>query len=393
MSEPFLPYAHQSINDADIKAVQEALSRDRITRGDLVDEFEKAVAKYCGASYAVAFNNGSTALAAATHAARLTAADRVLTTPNTFVATVSAAMHQGATPVLVDIDRDTGNIDLEKLFDNFDFDSSRGRQAFIPVHFSGIPVDMERVYRKIKHPDFVVIEDAAHALGSHYADGQKVGSCAWSDMTIFSFHPAKQITTGEGGMVMTNDAELDRRLRSYRNNGIVRDGAHLKGEAAPGYYEVQEITGNYNFTDFQAALGLSQLKRLDAFVAKRRQLVALYRQELKGMPHIKLFSDASDERVSFHLFVVQIDFKACRTTREKAMDQLNAKGIGTEVHYIPIYRHPFFQQVTSVELQDYFPEMEHYYAQTLSLPLYSDLSEKDVKRVCTELKAVLGNKR
>jgi UDP-4-amino-4,6-dideoxy-L-N-acetyl-beta-L-altrosamine transaminase len=312
-----------------------------------------------------------------------------LTTPNTFVATAGAALHQGADPVFIDIDRETGNVDLEQLFHNFEFDSSRGRLVFMPVHFSGIPVDMKKVYQAIKRPDFVIIEDAAHALGSLFDDGQKVGSCAWSAMTIFSFHPAKQITTGEGGMVTTNDPELDYRLRLYRNNGIVRDPVHLKGSPAPWYYEVQEMTGNYNFTDFQAALGLSQLKRLDQFIAKRRQLVALYRQELKDFPGVKLFTDAFDERVSFHLFVVQIDFKAFRTTREKVMGQLKSEGIGTQVHYIPVYRHPFFQKYTTVELNEYFPQMEGYYDQALSLPLYPDLSESDVKRVCLELKSAL----
>jgi UDP-4-amino-4,6-dideoxy-L-N-acetyl-beta-L-altrosamine transaminase len=389
MTEPFIPYARQSINEADKESILEALSRDVITRGDLVNDFEQAVAKYCGAAYAVAFSTGSTALAAAAYAAHITPADRVLTTPNTFVATAGAALHQGADPVFIDIDRETGNVDLEQLFHNFEFDSSRGRLVFMPVHFSGIPVDMKKVYQAIKRPDFVIIEDAAHALGSLFDDGQKVGSCAWSAMTIFSFHPAKQITTGEGGMVTTNDPELDYRLRLYRNNGIVRDPVHLKGSPAPWYYEVQEMTGNYNFTDFQAALGLSQLKRLDQFIAKRRQLVALYRQELKDFPGVKLFTDAFDERVSFHLFVVQIDFKAFRTTREKVMGQLKSEGIGTQVHYIPVYRHPFFQKYTTVELNEYFPQMEGYYDQALSLPLYPDLSESDVKRVCLELKSAL----
>lgn len=390
MSESFLPYARQSINEADKQSVLDALSRDVITRGDLVDEFENALAQYCGVDFAVAFNSGSTALAAATFAARLTPSDRVLTTPNTFISTASAPLHQGSDPVFIDIDRETGNIDLEQLFHNFDFDSSRGRLVLMPVHFSGIPVDMKKIYQAMKRPEFVIIEDAAHALGSSFEDGQKVGSCTWSDMTMFSFHPAKQITTGEGGMVTTNDPELDFRLRLYRNNGIVRDPSHLKEEPAPWYYEVQDISGNYNFTDFQAALGLSQLKRLDQIVTKRRDLVALYRQELKDIPVIKLFTDVFDERVSFHLFVAQIDFKACRTTREKVMDRLKSRGIGTQVHYIPLYRHPYFQKYRTIQVNEYFPQMEGYYEQALSLPLYPDLSESDVKRVCGELKDSIG---
>lgn len=325
MKNSFIPYAKQSINQADLDAMQSALKRDVITRGPIVDEFEQSIAKYCGASYAVAFNSGSTALAAACFAARLTAADRVLTTPNTYAATVAAPLHQGATPVLIDIDRDTGNMDTSLLFANFDFASTRGRLILMPVHFAGIPVDMEKVSREMRHFDAVVIEDAAHALGSSFPGGQKVGSCAWSDMTVFSFHPAKQITTGEGGMVTTNNPEFDYRLRLYRNNGVVRDLAHLKGTPAPWYYEVQEISGNYNFTEFQAALGLSQLQRLEQFVTKRRELVALYRNELKDVPHLKLLTAAFDHQVAFHLFVVQIDFSAYRTTRESVMEKMKGR--------------------------------------------------------------------
>lgn len=389
MDKLFLPYARQSIDQSDIEAVQASLTREVITRGELVEEFEKAIASYCGASYAVAFNSGTTALAAACHVARLNPADRVFTTPNSFIATVAAPLHLGATPVFIDIDRNTGNIQLEHLFANLNLKSSRGRPIFIPVHFSGIPLDMQKIHQENRHPESIVIEDAAHALGSSFSDGRKVGCCAWSDMTIFSFHPAKQITTGEGGMVTTNDPELDYRLRLYRNNGIVRDSAHLQGEAAPWYYEVQEISGNYNFTDFQAALGLSQLKRLDASISKRRQLVKVYRSLLKDVPHLHLFTDRFDENVSFHLFVVQIDFSAYKITRASVMEKLKLKGIGTQVHYIPLYRHPFFQKYSAADLEGYFPEMERYYAEALSLPLYPDLSEEDVYRVCKELKNAL----
>lgn len=390
MSEPFLPYARQSINQADLEAVQAALSKEVITRGSLVEEFEQKMADYCGARFAVAFNSGSTALAAACHAAQVTSADKVLTTPNTFVATVGPAMKMGATPVFVDIDLMTGSLDPNLLYENLEFPSTRGRLIVMPVHFAGIPLDMKQMDIHIRHPNVVVIEDAAHALGSIYPSGEKVGSCAWSQMTIFSFHPAKQITTGEGGMVTTNDPEMDRRLRLYRNNGIVRDVPYLQGSPAPWYYEVQEATGNYNFTDFQAALGLSQLSRLDDFVSKRRRLMALYRKELKHFDHLHLFTDEFDDQVSFHLAVAQIDFTAYRTTRESVMDKLKLRGIGTQLHYIPIYRHPFFRQYSFADIEEYFPKMETYYSQALSLPLYPDLTETDVKRVCESLRQALN---
>jgi UDP-4-amino-4,6-dideoxy-N-acetyl-beta-L-altrosamine transaminase len=392
MNAKNFPYAHQSINVDDMQAVNTALSGDVITRGAHVEAFESAIAEYCGAKYAVAFNSATTALAAACHAVDLDASDRMLTTPNTFVATTAAGMHKGATPIFVDIDRSTGNMDIELLEQNLkDYQHSRGRTLIMPVHFGGIPVDMERVDCMINDPDTLVIEDAAQALGSCYPDGQMVGCCAWSQMTVFSFHPAKIITTGEGGMVTTNDSELYHRLQSYRNNGIVRDPACFESPLSDhyeGYYEVAEMTGNYNFTDFQAALGLSQFKRINSFIDKRRQLVARYRELLQGLPHVKTFTSTMDSCVAFHLFVVQIDFAALKTTRERVMTFLKKKGIGTQVHYIPIYQHPFFKEINP-DLAPYFPEMEAYYAQALTLPLYYDLTGDDVEFIVSTLKKAL----
>ena len=373
-------------------AVNAALSGDVITRGAHVEAFEAAIAAYCGAKYAVAFNSATTALAAACHAVDLDSTDRMLTTPNSFVATTAAGMHKGAIPVFVDIDRSTGNMNIDLLEHNLkDYQHSRGRTLIMPVHFGGIPVDMEYMDCMINDPDTLVIEDAAQALGSCYPDGQKVGCCAWSQMTVFSFHPAKVITTGEGGMVTTNDSELYHRLQSYRNNGIVRDPALFQSPSSDhyeGYYEVAELTGNYNFTDFQAALGLSQFKRIDSFIEKRRELVARYRELLQGLPHVKTFTSSMDPYIAFHRFVVQIDFAAWKTTRERVMTFLKKKGIGTQVHYIPIYPHPFFKGVNA-DLAPYFPEMEAYYAQALTLPLYYDLTEENVEFIVSTLKKAL----
>lgn len=388
MHNDFIPYAKQSIDESDALEVTKALMSPVITRGPQVEAFEAACAAYCGAQHAVAFSSGTAALAAACHAAGAGANDRLLTTPNTFVATVGAGVHYKATPVFIDIDRNTGNMDLNQLEFNMNIPASRGRTIVMPVHFAGIPIDMQALDAQINNPDTVVIEDAAHALGSSYKDGQKVGSCAWSQMTIFSFHPAKTITTGEGGMVTTNDPELCRRLRRFRNNGIERDPHHLEGSPAPWYYEVQEITNNYNFTDMQAALGISQLRRLELFVERRRELVRAYREKLKDMAHVRLFTDEFDARTAFHLFVVQIDFAALKTTRTHVMDALKAKGIGTQVHYIPVYRHPYFRRVTG-DISEYFPEMEGYYSQALSLPLYYGLTASNIDYVVDSLKEVL----
>lgn len=380
----FLPYGRQSITDDDVSAVTETLKADWITRGPKVQEFEEAVAAYCGAKYAVAFNTGSSALEGATHAAEICQFDRVMTTPNTFVATIGPSIKRGATPVFVDIDLETGNFNLEHLKFSLEVPFSRGQQVVIPVHFGGIAIDMEKLSRAFIHPDSIVIEDAAHAIGSSYPDGQKVGCCAYSSMTVFSFHPVKTITTGEGGMVTTNDPKLYERLKRFRNSGIVKPEGHPE----PWYYEVAEITGNENFTDFQAALGLSQLQRLDKIADQRRSLVARYRENLADIPHLKLFTEDYDALTCFHLMVMQIDFEAIGRTRSEVMEQFKEKGIGTQVHYIPVYRHPFFKKEKG-DISAYFPNMEKYYAQALSFPLYPAMTNTDVDRVSEAMKEVM----
>lgn len=396
MATRFIPYARQSIDASDQQAVSEALSSDFISRGPLVEKFENEVANDCGAQFAVAFNSATSALMAACYAAQMNANDRLITTPNTFVASVTSAMHLKATPVFVDIDRSTGNIDLNLLEHNLkELKSSRGKHVIMPVHFAGIPVDMQKIDRMICDPSTLVIEDAAHAIGSKYPSGEKVGSCKYSHMTIFSFHPAKTITTGEGGMVLTNDPDLNHRLRCYRNNCIERNPAFFQSDSSmcyEGFYEAIGMSGNYNFTDFQAALGMSQFQRLEAFVEKRRRLTTLYRSLLKEMPNLQLFTDRYDQDVAFHLFVVQIDFAAYNTTRASIMLQLKEKGIGTQLHYIPVYKHPFFQNKAG-DLSQYFPNMEQYYAQALTLPLFYDLEESDVEYIANTLKDILVQER
>lgn len=388
--QSFLPYARQSIDASDIEAASQAMAGDLITRGPMVEAFEQAIAHYCGAKHAIAFNTGTTALIAACHAADVGPNDHMITTPNTFVASAIAGMHRGCTPIFVDIDRKTGNLNLEQAGFNLEQQLSRGRHIVLPVHFAGIAVDMERLESMVQTQGSIIIEDAAHALGSAYPDGQKVGCCAWSQMTIFSFHPAKTITAGEGGMVTTNDDDLAHRLRRYRNNGIERDPQYLVEAQPPydGYYEVMEMTGNYNFTEFQAALGLSQFARIEQFIEKRRQLVSHYRKLLNNVPHLQLLSADYDDRTAFHLCVAQIDFAAYNTTRGHVISQLKERDIGTQVHYIPVYHHPFFKEKHG-DISPYFPEMEAYFSQALSLPLYYDLTLEDVERVVRSLLDVL----
>lgn len=384
----FLPYAKQHISQEDIDSVQSALSRDIITRGPLVEAFEKEMANFCGATYAVAFNNASSALAAAYQAANVGHNDRVITTPNSFVASMSPALDHSATPIFVDIDRSTGNLNLEHAILNANQSQSQGKTIVVPVHFSGIPVDIQALDADITNYQTIIIEDAAHALGSCYKEGTKIGACAWSHMTVFSFHPAKNITTGEGGMVTTNDPELFHQLKCARGNGIERDPLYLSSHPYPGFYEVNFSSGNYNFTEMQAALGISQLKQLPVFIEKRQQLMKLYHSQLSSFEHLQLLSPVSNEKIAYHLCVVQIDFAAYKTTRKAVMEELHSMGIGTQVHYIPLYRHPFFTRIAG-DISDYFPEMETYYSQALSLPLFYDLYEDDVERVVSSLKKAL----
>ncbi len=387
MIKNFLPYGRQSINENDIQAVSNVLREEIITRGKHVEAFEAAFAEECKAKYAVAFNSGTAALQASYFAANTGANDKVITTPNTFFSTAGSALAWGARIVFVDIDRNTGNISLDALEPTINQPNSRGKDIIVPVHFSGIAVDMEKIDRMIRRTDTIVIEDAAHAIGSKYSDGSPVGSCQWSHMTIFSFHPVKTITTSEGGAVTTNDPNLYHLLKRFRNNGIERDPKYLEQNFGPWHYEIYAATGNYNFTDLQGALGLSQLQRLDTFVTKRRQLVQRYRKLLKGAEHIRLFTDAHDENTAFHLFVVQIDFAAIKKDRSQVMEQLLKRKIGTQLHYIPIYRHPELRQRVG-EIENYFPEAEAYYASALSLPLYYEMDLDDVDYVVKNLKEV-----
>ncbi len=385
--ETFIPYAQQSINDDDINAVSEALKQNLITRASKVESFEKTIAEYCGAQYAVAFNSGTTALMAAYSVSGMGPSDRLITTPNTFIATVGAAVALGATPVFVDIDLETGNIDLEQLLVNTEYKATRTRLFLAPVHFSGVAIDGFGLHSRIKNPNVMIIEDGAHALGSQYPTGEKIGSCTYCDMTIFSFHPAKTITTGEGGMVTTNDPELYHKLKLYRNNGIEREAAYISQPESAWYYEVQKITGGYNFTEMQAALGLSQFGRIESFISHRRKLVKYYREKLAGMKHITLLSDKADDFTAFHLFVVLVDFEACGKTRTEVMEELRRQGVGTQLHYIPLYRHPVFRDKIG-DISEYFPNMESYYKRALSLPLYYDLTLDGVDKVVSALRVL-----
>lgn len=386
-SDSFLPFARQLIFTEDAQEVEKILLKDLITRGPKVQEFEEKVAALCGAKYAVSFNSGTSALFAASLAADITPHDRVITTPNTFIATSIGAFYAKACPVFLDIDELSGNFDLNQLEETINQPSTRGKEIIIPVHFAGNPVDMERIGGMVRNPKTIIIEDASLALGSFYPNGEKVGSSLYSDMTVLSFHPNKCITTGEGGMVLTNSHDFCRRLRRIRNNGLERDEEFLSEELTPWYYEIQEISGNFNFTEFQAALGISQLKHLDQFKKKREQLVSHYHQRLKSFDHLKILNPVNPH-VFHQIFAALFDFQALKKSRARVMEFLKEKGIGSQVFYIPLYRHPIFKK-NYQSVEKYFPKMEKFYQQMLALPLHCKMEEEDVERVVKTLRAAL----
>ncbi len=365
----FIPYAQQSLKIEDIQAVMKSFGYPIITRGPQVEAFEKSLRKKCGAKYAVVFNSGTTALSAAYYAAKLSKEDTVFTSPNTFVGTVAYAATMGANLRFVDIDPQTGSPDFKKLTQ-----AHSGRPFLVPVHFSGIA-------KKIKRPwkNAVIIEDACQAFGSTYLDGTPVGSCPESDMTAFSFHPAKTICTGEGGVVTTQSKEYYERLKLYRNNGIVKDA-----KADPWSYDVVDVTQNANFTDFQAALGLSQLQKVDSFIAHRERLAKRYRDQLKSFSWIHFLDERASSHSAHNLFVVLIDFENIGYQRQEIMHALKEKGVGTQVHFTPLYHHSYFKNHYGFREED-FPQMELYSRQALSLPMYSHLLEEQVDFVCRAL--------
>ena len=385
-----IPYGRQDISEADIQAVVDVLRSDYLTQGPAVPAFEKRLSAYCGAQHAVAVNSATSALHIACLALGVGFGDFVWTTPITFVASANCALYCGAQVDFVDIDPRTYNMSVERLAEKLAQAERSGKlpKVVIPVHMSGQPCDMAGIHALSKQYGFKVIEDASHAIGGKYR-GEPIGNCRYSDITVFSFHPVKIITTGEGGMVLTNDAELARRMRLLRSHGITSEVADMLPRPSDEIWNYQQ-TGfgfNYRMTDISAALGLSQMQRLDEFVFTRHALAKRYELLLSELPVITPLQHA-DCYSSFHLYIIRLKTAQISQTQREVFEALRTAGILANLHYIPVYRQPYYENMGFVK--GYCPEAEQYYKEAISLPMYPGLTEAQQDRVVTVLEEALS---
>lgn len=388
-----IPYGRHYVDEDDITAVADLLRTGPLTQGPAVEAFERAVAEYVGARYAVAVASGTAALHLAALAADIGPGRSLITSPITFVASANAALYTGGSAAFADIDPQTVNMSACTLSEALARTPSA--RAVVPVHFAGLPCEMPRIKAAADAAGAVVIEDAAHALGATYADGRRVGSCAYSLMTIFSFHPVKAIAAGEGGMITTNDERTYRRLLRLRSHGInklddpfeIPDQAFTDGGSNPWYYEMQEIGYHYRITDIQCTLALSQFRKLDTFIARRRELVKAYDAAFASLRHARPAQPIDRDRSGHHLYVLRIDFAAAGLTRRQLMIELRRRDIGTQVHYIPVPAQPYYRRL-GFDITDY-PNARTYYAEALSIPLFYDLGQ-DQARVIDAIQEVVG---
>lgn len=374
----YIPYGRQYVDDEDIEAVVRVLKSDFLTTGPVIEEFEKKVADYVGVKYAVAVANGTAALHSACYAANIGKGDEVITTPITFAASSNCAFYCGAVPVFADIDPKTYNIDpsdIEKKITD-------RTKAIIAVHFTGQPCDMGKIHEIANKHGLIVIEDAAHALGAVY-EGKKVGSL--SEMTTFSFHPVKHITTGEGGMVLTNHQELYERLKLFRTHGITREEHLLRKNDGPWYYEQLDLGYNYRITDIQCALGISQMKKLSYFLERRKEIAERYQDAFADCDNIQRPYQKPGCENAWHLYVIRIK----GGKRKEVFEKLREAGIGVNVHYIPVYQHPYYQEHGYKDIS--CPNAEQYYEEAISLPIYPALKEAEQQYVIETVQKICKN--
>jgi UDP-4-amino-4,6-dideoxy-N-acetyl-beta-L-altrosamine transaminase len=383
MTEEFIPYGSQWIDDQDIEAVTETLKSDYLTTGPKIKEFEDKFADYVDAKYAVAIANGTAALHAATYAAGIKKGDEVITTPLTFAATANSVLYLDATPVFADVDLETYNINPEsikkKITDN--------TKAIIPVHYTGQPCEMDEIKEIAAENDLIIIEDGAHAVGATYKE-QKIGSIG--DLTTFSFHPVKNMTTGEGGMITTDSKKLYDKLMKFRTHGITKDESeYINPSDGPWYHEQQELGYNYRITDIQAALGITQLEKLDDFLARRREIVNRYNQEFKDIEGLIIPKQLENTNSAWHIYVLQLELEKITADRKEIFNALREKNLGVNVHYIPVYFHPYYQSLGYEK--GICPKAERLYERIITIPLYPKMTDQQVEEVIKRIKNTITN--
>ncbi len=386
-SDNYIPYGRQQITQQDIDSVVDVLTSDFITQGPAIPRFEQMVADYCSVDHGVAVNSATSALHIACLSLGLGQGDWLWTSPNTFVASANCGLYCGAQVDFVDIDPRSYNLSVEQLTAKLQLAEKQGRlpKILIPVHFAGQSCDMKAIRQLADQYGFSIIEDASHAIGGRYLD-QPVGSCSYADITVFSFHPVKIITTAEGGMAMTNSPELAEKMRALRSHGITRDELHMT-HAPEGdwYYQQVDLGFNYRLTDIQAALGFSQMQRLDDYVEQRHKARANYDQLLADLPIILPWQHA-DSHSALHLYPIQVSDES-GVGRKQVFDSLRAANIGVNVHYIPVPTQPYYQNM-GIAVSD-FANALSYYQRAISLPMYATLSEQQQEAVAYALKKAL----
>ena len=376
------PYGKQSISLKDIWEVIKVLKSDWLTQGPKVKEFEQAICDYVGAKYCIAVCNGTAALHLAVLSLGLQEVGEVITTPNTFLATANSILYSNSKIVFADIEQSTANIDPKEIEKKI----TQKTKGIIPVHFAGQSCDMEKIVDIAKKHNLFVIEDAAHAIGSSYK-GERVGSCKYSDLTIFSFHPVKTITTGEGGAITTNNKDLYEKLLMLRTHGITKDPEKLTKNDGPWYYEQHVLGFNYRITDFACTLGILQLKRLDKFVKRRKEIVEIYRQEFADDDRFCLLQEKEYSKAAWHLCPLLINFEKVKTSKKELFEKLKENGLNLQVHYIPVHLQPYYKNRFGFKDGDY-PVAESYYKKTISLPLYPDLKNSEVEKIVKIVKMI-----
>lgn len=379
--DTYMPYGRQTIDESDIQAVINVLKGEYLTTGPYVKEFEDRIAKYVGAKYAVAVSNGTAALHMACYAAGIKEGDEVIVSPITFAATANAVLYCGGTPVFVDVDPLTYNIDPKKIEDKITIKT----KAIIPVDFSGQSVDMDMIKEIAQKHGLIIIEDAAHALGSEYK-GEKIGSLA--DMVEFSFHPVKPITTAEGGVVTTNNKELYKKMIMFRTHGITRDPDTLNESHGQWYYEQQLLGYNYRLTDIQSAIGTSQVSKIDEFITRRREIVKLYNNAFKNVKEIITPFEAEYSNSGWHIYVIQVKPDLMSVTRKEIFEAIQAENIGVNVHYLPVYLHPYYRDLGYQK--GICPNAEELYENMITLPLFPGMSNEDVNDVIRAVNKVVN---